>query len=395
MMYRIRTYNTIAPKGLAHLARDGFQVGPDIERPHALLLRSHRLASADLPSGLAAIARAGVGVNNVPVAECTRRGVVVFNTPGANANSVKELVLAALLLAARDVLGGLDYARSLAQVKDENTLHSQVEREKRRFKGHELTGKTLGVVGLGAVGSRVARAALRLGMDVLGHDPAISVDSAWRLPSEVRRVRNLPALLARSDYVTLHIPALPETANLIDAGMLRQCRAGAALLNFARPQVVDAAAVKNALAAGRLRAYFSDFPTVDLTGAPGVYATPLLGASTAEAEENCAVMAGAQLRDFLRHGTVVNAVNFPAVALDAVGGHRVSVINRNVTGLLGRLMAVFADADINVIDMLNRSQDDVAYNLIDLDTPLTAAVVARIEAIDEVLSVRILDCDQN
>ena len=389
-MYRVRTYNTIAPKGVAPLAADGFQVGPEVERPHALLLRSHRLAEADLPPGLAAVARAGVGVNNVPVAECTRRGVVVFNTPGANANSVKELVLAALLLAGRDVLGGLDYARSLAGASDEDALHRQVESEKRRFKGHELAGRTLGIVGLGAIGSRVARAALHLGMDVLGLDPALSVDGAWRLPSEVRRVQNLPTLLARSDYVTLHIPALPETANLIDARMLRHCHAGAVLLNFARPEVVAAAAVKEALGAGRLRAYFSDFPSLALAGVPGVYATPHLGASTAEAEENCAVMAGAQLRDFLRHGSVANSVNFPAVALDPLGGHRIAVTNRNVAGMLGQLMAVFADADINVIDMINKSRGDVAYNLIDLDTPLQAAAVARVEAIDEVLSVRVL-----
>ncbi len=390
-MYRVRTYNQIAAKGLARLSGEGFQVGPDTAEPHALLLRSHRLGVDDLPPGLAAVARAGVGVNNVPVADCTRRGIVVFNTPGANANSVKELVLAALFLASRDVLGGFDFARSLATVGDDDALHRRVEADKRRFRGHEVAGRALGIVGLGAVGSRVARAGLQLGMDVLGHDPALSVDAAWRLPSEVRRMESLPALLARSDYVTLHLPALPDTVGLVDERVLRHCRPGAVLLNFARQEIVNAAAVKAALETKRLRAYFSDFPTVALAGVAGVYATPHLGASTVEAEENCAVMAADRLRAFLRHGTVANSVNFPTVSLDAPAGHRVAVTNLNVAGMLGQLTTVFAEAEINVIDMINKSQDDVAYNLIDLDTPLSPQAVRRIEAIDEVLSVRVFN----
>ena len=390
-MYRVRTYNQIAAKGLARLSEEGFAVGPDMAEPHALLLRSHRLGVADLAPGLAAVARAGAGVNNVPVQACTRRGIVVFNTPGANANSVKEIVLATLFLASRNVLGGFDFARSLAAMRDDDALQRRVEADKHRFQGHEVAGRALGIVGLGAVGSRVARAALHLGMDVLGHDPALSVDAAWRLPSEVRRMENLPALLARSDYVTLHLPALPETVSLVDERMLRHCRPGAVLLNFARQEIVNAEAVKAALETKRLRAYFSDFPTVTLAGVAGAHATPHLGASTMEAEENCAVMAADQLRAFLCHGTISNSVNFPAVSLDAPVGHRVAVTNRNVAGMLGQLTTVFADAEINVIDMINKSQGNVAYNLIDLDTPLAPRAVRRIKAIDEVLGVRVFN----
>lgn len=390
-MYRVRTYNQIAAKGVEQLVAQGFEVGPTVDDPHALLLRSHRLAAADLSPNVSAVARAGAGVNNVPVAECTRRGVVVFNTPGANANSVKELVLSALLLSSRDVLGGLDYVRSLHGTTGESELRRQVEAEKRRFKGHEVAQRTLGIVGLGAIGSRVARAALHLGMDVLGYDPGLSVEAAWRLPSDVLRMENLPALLARSDYVTLHIPALAENARLLDARMLAQCRPGAVVLNFARQEIVDEAAVKNALATGRLRGYFSDFPSTALAGVAGARATPHLGASTAEAEENCAVMAVRQVNAFLRRGTVRNSVNFPAVALEPAGGYRIAVTNRNVAGMLGQLMAVFADANINVIDMINKSQGDVAYNLVDLDTPLDEAALRRIQTINEVLGVRVFD----
>ena len=390
-MYRVKTYNQIAAKGLSRFPDHGFEVGPDVADPHAILLRSHRLASADLSADLSAVARAGAGVNNVPVAECTKHGIVVFNTPGANANSVKELVLAALLLTSRDVLGGLGYVRSLASIADDAELHRLVEKEKRRFKGHEVAGRTLGIVGLGAIGSRVARAALNLGMEVLGYDPALSVDAAWRLPSDVRRMENLAALTARSDYVTLHIPALAANVGLVDAKALRSFRQGAVLLNYARQEVVDEAAVKTALTNGALRAYFADFPSAQLLGMANVHATPHLGASTVEAEENCAAMAVDQLSDFLRYGNIDNSVNFPTVALEPAGGQRVGVANVNVAGILGQLLSVLAEANINVIDMINKSRDDVAYNLIDLDTPPSADVLRGIQSIDEVTSVRVFD----
>ncbi len=389
-MYRVKTFNQIAAKGLERFPDQGFEVGPDVAAPHAILLRSHRLAVAELP-GVSAVARAGAGVNNVPVDACSERGIVVFNTPGANANSVKELVLAALLLTSRDVLGGFDYVRSLAAVADDAELHRLVEQEKRRFTGHEVAGRTLGIVGLGAIGSRVAQAALNLGMDVLGYDPALSVAAAWRLPSDVQRMENPADLFTRSDYVTLHIPALKENVGLIDAKALASFRPGAVLLNFARQEIVDEAAVKEALAIGRLAAYFADFPSTTLANVANVHATPHLGASTAEAEENCAVMAADQLRQFLQYGNVQNSVNFPTVSLEPAGGCRIGVTNVNVAGMLGQLMSVFADANLNVIDMINKSRDDVAYNLIDLDTPPNAELIGSIQAVNEVLSVRVFD----
>ena len=390
-MYRVRTFNQIAAKGLANFPRDGFDVGPDAAAPHAILLRSHRLADEDIGAELRAVARAGAGTNNVPVDVCTRRGVVVFNTPGANANSVKELVLAALLLSARDVLGGMSYVASLGNVTDEAELHTLVEGEKKRFRGHEVGGRTLGIVGLGAIGSLVARAALDLGMNVLGYDPALSVEAAWRLPSSVRRMNTAHALFARSDCVTLHAPVLPDTRGLIDAAALKEFRHGAVLLNFARQELVDESAVREALDQGRLRAYFGDFPSVTLRGAANVHATPHLGASTTEAEENCAVMAVNQLRDFLLYGNIANSVNFPQVALDAAPGHRIAVTNVNHPGMLGQLTSALADANINVIDMINKSQGEVAYNLIDLDSLPSDTLIAGLEAIEDVMNVRVLD----
>ena len=390
-MYRVQTFNKIAARGLERFPDHGFEVGPGVRDPHAILLRSHRLLDDELHPPVAAVARAGTGVNNVPVDLCTERGVVVFNTPGANANSVKELVLAALLLTSRDVLGGFDYVRSLEAVTDDAELQRLVENEKSRFKGHEVAGRTLGIVGLGAIGSRVARAALNLGMEVLGHDPVLSVDAAWRLPSEVKRMENLTALFSRSDYVTLHIPALRENMGLVDAGMLANLQPKSVLLNFARQEIVDENAVKAALGSGRLAAYFADFPSTVLAGEANAHTTPHLGASTAEAEENCAVMAADQLHAFLLYGNVENSVNFPAVSLDPAGGYRVGVTNANVAGILGQIMSALADAKINVIDMINKSRGEVAYNLIDLDTPPGQELIDGIGEIDEVMSVRVFD----
>ncbi len=390
-MYRVQTFNKIAAKGLERFPDHGFEVGPGVRDPQAILLRSHRLSDDELHPHVAAVARAGTGVNNVPVDLCTERGIVVFNTPGANANSVKELVLAALLLTSRDVLGGFDYVRSLEAVTDDAELHRLVENEKSRFKGHEVAGRTLGIVGLGAIGSRVARAALNLGMEVLGHDPVLSVDAAWRLPSEVKRMENLTALFSRSDYVTLHIPALRENMGLVDAGMLANLQPKSVLLNFARQEIVDENAVKAALGSGRLAAYFADFPSTILAGEANAHTTPHLGASTAEAEENCAVMAADQLRAFLLYGNVENSVNFPPVSLDPAGGYRVGVTNANVAGILGQIMSALADAKINVIDMINKSRGEVAYNLIDLDTPAGQELIDGIGEIDEVMSVRVFD----
>ena len=390
-MYRVKTFNKIAPRGLERFADHGFAVGSDVADAHAILLRSHRLSDDELSSSLAAVARAGTGVNNVPVDLCSERGIVVFNTPGANANSVKELVLAALLLTSRDVLGAFDYVRTLDAVTDDAELHRLVEAEKSRFKGHEVAGRTLGIVGLGAIGSRVARAALNLGMDVLGYDPALSVDAAWRLPSDVKRMENLAALFSRSNYVTLHIPALAQNVGLVDADLLASMRPKSVLLNFARQEIVDESAVKSALGNGTLAAYFADFPSTVLAGEPNAHTTPHLGASTAEAEENCAVMAADQISQFLLYGNVENSVNFPSVALDPADGYRVGITNANVAGMLGQIMSVLAQARLNVIDMINKSREQVAYNLIDLDTKPSQALLGQISTIDEVLSVRLFD----
>lgn len=387
-MYKIRTFNQIAVRGLDRFPRDQFEVSSDSRDPHAILLRSHALTAADLNPGLRAVARAGAGVNNVPVDVCTERGVVVFNTPGANANSVKELVLAGLLLASRDVVGGIGFVRSLAGMKDDAELDARVEAEKKRFKGRELKGRSLGVVGLGAIGSLVARAALDLGMEVLGFDPAISVDAAWRLPSEVRRMENLPSLFARADYVTLHVPLLPDTRGMINDASLKVFRPGSVLLNFARQPIVDAAALRAALDDGRVARYVADFPVPELTDHPNVLLTPHLGASTDEAEENCAVMAADQLVEFLRTGNVRNSVNFPTVTLEPAGGHRLAVTNRNVPGVLNKVTSVLADRQINVVDMINKSRGDVAYNLIDVVDALDVTSIDAIRSIPHVMNVR-------
>jgi len=387
-LYKIRTYNNIAARGLERFPRDRFELGSEIGDPHAILLRSYKLAAADLTPSLRAIARAGAGVNNVPVEACTDAGVVVFNTPGANANAVKELVLTALLLASRDVVGGIEYVRSLKDVTDEAELNTLVEAEKKRFKGRELQGKSLGVVGLGAIGSMVARAALDLGMDVLGYDPAISVDAAWRLPSEVQRMENLPSLFSRADFVTLHVPQLPETEGMINEDSLRSFREGSVLLNFARQPIVDAGALGSALADGRIRLYVADFPVPGLNDHANVLLTPHLGASTEEAEENCAVMAAAQLVEFLETGNIRNSVNFPAVTLEPAGGFRLAVSNRNVPGMLGQMTSVLAQRGINVVDMINKSRGDVAYNLIDVVDEPEPALIEDICAIESVMNVR-------
>ena len=390
-MYKIRTFNQISELGLSRFAPDRYEVSSDTADPHGILLRSHKLDASELTASLRAVARAGAGVNNVPVEVCTERGVVVFNTPGANANSVKELVLVALLIAARDVVGGIQYVSTLADVKDEAELNRLVEAEKKRFKGRELYGKSLGVVGLGSIGSLVARAALDLGMDVLGFDPAISVDAAWRLPSEVQRMENLPSLFARSDFVTLHVPLMPETEGLINAQSLRSFRPRSVLLNFARQPIVDTAALMGALDDGTISCYIADFPVPGLTNDPRVRLMPHLGASTDEAEQNCAIMAANQLMSFLETGNITNSVNYPEVQLEPSGGFRLAVTNQNVPGMLGKMTSILAERDINVIDMLNKSRNDVAYNLLDVAEEPVPELVEELCAIDSVLNVRVLN----
>ena len=390
-MFKIKTYNAISVKGLERFARDKFEVGSSIEQPDAILLRSHKLQGEPVPDSLLAVARAGAGVNNIPVDDYGKQGIVVFNTPGANANAVKELVLAGMLLATRGILPGIAYAQSLGDMTDSAAMHALLEKEKARFAGGELRGKTLGIVGLGAIGSMVADMALALGMKVLGFDPALSIDAAWRLSNAVQRMENLPALLGRSDYVSLHVPALDATRHMINAQVLAGIKPGAVLLNFARESIVDPAAVVNALHSGKLGRYVCDFPEPGFAQEPKIIALPHIGASTEESEENCAVMGADQLIDFLENGHISNSVNYPAIRMDRTpGATRITIANDNVAGVLGHVLGVLADAQVNVLDMSNRSRDALAYNIIDVESAPDGKVIDAIRGVGNVIRVRVV-----
>ena len=393
-MHRIQTFNAISELGLKKLQKDSFEVGPDLNNADAILLRSYKLEKESITNELKAVARAGAGVNNVPVDTCTEKGVVVFNTPGANANAVKELVLCGLLLGSREIVSGISFATSQGTITDYNELSKLMESEKKRFKGNEIAGKTLGVVGLGAIGSMVADMAIKLGMNVQGFDPALSVDAAWRLPSDVKRIENLNTLIGSSDFISLHMPVLDTTRNLIDASMFSSMKKDACLLNFARDEIVDSTALVEALDSGNLRKYICDFPRPELATRTDVICMPHIGASTAEAEENCAIMAATQLKDFLENGNIKNSVNFPNLHLDrdnnAQKGSRLAISNKNVPKMLGQILSVLADQNINVIDMLNKSRDQVAYNLIDLEVSPSKEAIAAIAQIDDVIKVTAL-----
>ena len=390
-MYKIRTYNKIAPKGLNCFDRQAYEVGSDISQPEAFLLRSQNLHQLAFPDSLLAIARAGAGVNNVPVSQCNQLGIVVFNTPGANANAVKELVIAGMLLAARGILPGIAYVNGLSTIQNTNEMSSLLEKEKSRFAGSELKGKTLGIVGLGAIGSMVADVALAMGMKVIGFDPGLSVEAAWRLSSAVSRMENLPDLLARADFVSLHVPAMEATHHLINEEALRWIKAGSVLLNFARESIVDPHALLRSLAAGKLGRYVCDFPQPEFIGHPQVIAMPHIGASTEESEENCAVMAALQLANYLENGNVVNSVNFPSVSLArATGTTRITVLNKNVSGVLGHVLSVLAQNGVNVIDMVNKSRGELGINMIDTETLVHDKIVAAIREVAHVIRVRVL-----
>lgn len=389
-MYKIKTYNQISTRGLDRFSRDNYEVSSESSAPDAYVLRSHKLHGEDIPSCLTAVARAGAGVNNIPISDYTDKGVVVFNTPGANANAVKELVIAAMLLSSRDIIGGMNYAQSLTDMDDPTEMSRQLEKEKKRFAGFELKDRTLGVVGLGAIGSMIANAALAMGMKVVGFDPALSVEAAWRLSSDVVRMDNLHSLLANSDFVTLHVPAIEPTKNMINDAALQSVKQGSILLNFARESIVDTSAVVSALDDGRLSRYVCDFPEPVLLERDDVLATPHLGASTAESEENCAMMAADQIIDFLENGAIRNSVNFPMIELPRTEGYRITIVNDNVSGVLGHLLSVFTDNDINVLDMMNKSRDDIAYNILDVEQQPTQAIIDQLASVEHVVRVRAL-----
>ncbi len=393
MVQKILTLNQISVKGLERLPRDTYEIASEFAQPDAILLRSHKLAEAEIPQSVLAIGRAGAGVNNIPVDACTARGIPVFNSPGANANAVKELVATGLLLGSRGIVEGIGYVESLADMTDGAELNKTLEAQKKQFKGSELVGKTLGVVGLGAIGSMVAEMGLTLGMDVVGFDPALSVEAAWRLSSRVRRADNLAALFSKCDYVSLHLPVLDSTRGLVNSELLKTMQSGACLLNFARQEIVDEPSLIDSLDSGALRRYIADFPSPALIGRPDVVLMPHIGASTEEAEDNCAIMAADQLVDFLENGNIRNSVNFPTLQLDRVSGCRLSLTNENVPKILGSVLSILADENINVIDMLNKSRGEVAYNLIDIGSQPSKAVLTKMHQLEGVINVRLIgDC---
>jgi D-3-phosphoglycerate dehydrogenase len=389
--YQILTLNAISSHGLHRFPAARYAVGKAAEAPDAILVRSHDMHAMPIAPSVKAIGRAGAGTNNIPVAALSKRGVPVFNAPGANANAVKELVLAALLIAARNVVPALAYVGGLDPKAPD--LERQVEEGKKQFAGVELPHRTLGIVGLGAIGSLVADTAIKLGMKVIGFDPEITVDAAWRLPSTVKRAHSVEELLKASDFVTLHVPLVAATRNLVDAKRVAAMKSGAVLLNFARDGLVDEEALVAALRAHRVKAYLTDFPGAALLGESGVIALPHLGASTEEAEENCAVMVVDQVREFLEHGTIVNAVNFPNVEMPRESPFRVAIANANVPNMLGQISTTMARAGLNIHNMVNKSRGEMAYTLVDVDSPVEDAVIASLSAIRGVLSVRAIPAE--
>jgi D-3-phosphoglycerate dehydrogenase / 2-oxoglutarate reductase len=387
MRFKVQTLNNLSAKGLDRLPRDRYVVADGIEHPDAILVRSADMHAMPIPDGVLAVGRAGAGTNNIPVAQLSGRGVPVFNAPGANANAVKELVLAGLFVAARHLCAAWDFVRGLQLEGD--ALEEAIEQGKKRFIGHELPGRTLGVVGLGAIGVEVANAAHLLGMRVLGYDPQITVQRAWQLSSGVEQALSLDDLFARSDAVTVHVPFTEQTRRLVNGERLHLMQDGGTVLNFARAGIVDEAAVIAALESGKLSAYVCDFPSPAIVNRPGVVALPHLGASTSEAEENCAMMVADTLRDFLENGNIRHSVNFPEASLPRVPAtSRIAIANSNVPNMVGQISTCLAEAGLNIADLLNKSKGEVAYTLIDIDGQVPPGLLERIRRIDGVLSAR-------
>ncbi|MBK7331602.1 MAG: phosphoglycerate dehydrogenase [Betaproteobacteria bacterium] len=385
-MFRILTLNQISAHGLHRFPSARYTVGKSVDEPDAIIVRSHDMRTMAIPASVKAIGRAGAGTNNIPVAEMSKRGAPVFNAPGANANAVKELVLAAILLGARNVVPALRYVDGLNPAAAD--LEARVEDGKKQFAGVELPGRTLGIVGLGAIGSLVADTAIKLGMKAIGYDPEITVDAAWRLPSSVRKANSIDEVIRHADFITLHVPLLPVTRKLIDAKKLALAKPGAYLLNFSRDAIVDEDAIVEALRAQKLRGYLCDFPSAKLIGEPHVIALPHLGASTAEAEENCAAMVVDQVREYLEQGTIANAVNFPNVEMARESPHRLAIANANVPNMLGQISSTVAQAGLNIHNMVNKSRGEMAYTLVDVDSPVDEATIRSIASIGGVLAVR-------
>lgn len=387
-MYKILTLNNISVAGLERLPRESYEVASEIQHPDGILLRSFKMHEMEIPASLKAVGRAGAGVNNIPVDKMSAKGVAVFNAPGANANAVKELVIAGMLMGCRNLCQAWDFARQLEG--DDETITKQVEAGKKNFAGFELPGRTLGVVGLGAIGRYVANAALDLGMNVIGFDPGITVEGAWQLSSQVEKASSIDELLPKVDFVTFHVPLVDATRHMINANRLKTMRDHAVILNFARNGIIDDEAVSAAIKEGKIYAYVCDFPSNRLKNHERVITLPHLGASTKEAEDNCAIMVAEELRDYLENGNVKNSVNFPEVHMARTEGHRMAIVNSNVPNMVGQISSALADKGLNIIDMINKSRGDLAYTLIDIDKPVEKVLLNELLTITGVLSARMV-----
>ncbi|GET33416.1 D-3-phosphoglycerate dehydrogenase [Prolixibacter bellariivorans] len=388
-MYKIQTLNKIDERGLKLFPADAYEVGGEVTNPEGIVLRSYKMHDMELPSSLKAIARAGAGVNNIPIDKCTDKGIVVFNTPGANANAVKELVIAGLLLSSRNIAGGIEWAKTLKGEGD--NVAALVEKGKSNFAGNEIKGKTLAIIGLGAIGVMVANAAEALDMNVIGFDPYISVEHAWELNQNIARAESIEALLAQADYVTLQIPLMDKTKNFIDAEKIAMMKDGVRILNFARGGLVSNADLKPALESGKVGWYVTDFPDADVINMKNVIAIPHLGASTEESETNCAVMAVREVRDYLENGNIRNSVNFPDVIMNRNGGARILIANKNVPNMVSQISTLLAGYSVNIADMMNRNRNGIAYNIIDIDrNELNPEVGDKLREIEGIFMVRIL-----
>ena len=386
-MFKIKTYNKISKSGLANFD-DKYTVGDEVENADGAIVRSASLHDTEFPASLQAIARAGAGTNNIPIDRCSEQGIVVFNTPGANANAVKELVLAGLFISSRRVVSGIEWAKTLKGNGDE--VGKMVEKGKSAFAGPEIKGKKLGVIGLGAIGVMVANSANALGMKVYGYDPYLSVKSAWNLTHNAVYIGDINEIFAECDYITIHVPLTPNTKNLINADSIAKMKDGVRILNFSRADLVDSTAIKAALESGKVASYVTDFPTDDVLGVDGIIAIPHLGASTPESEENCATMAAKELVDYIENGNIVNSVNLPEVTMPRSGQHRVCVIHKNIPNMLTKITGLIADDNINIENLLNKSRGDYAYTMLDIDEADEVQLKNEIEAIDGVIRVRII-----
>ena len=391
-MYKYQTLNNIAPEGLEVLSNQKY--AEVSENPDGLLLRSHKLLESDLGENLVCVARAGAGTNNIPIEHATKKGIVVFNTPGANANAVKELVICGMLLSSRGIIEGIDFSKTL-ESKDADTLNKAMEMQKKSFAGNELAGKTLGIVGLGAIGSMLAQAAQTLGMNIVGYDPHISIEAAWRLPREVQKADSMESLLGQADYVSLHVPLVEATTNLINASTLKHFKEGAKLINLSRGGIVNSDDVMIELESGKLGKFVTDFPTPELVTRSStkndVILLPHLGASTKEAEINCAVMAANQMANYLNDGTIINSVNFPMISQARSTNYRLIVINHNEPGMISKITDSIAASNINIADMTNKSRENIAINIIDLENSASADLINELRSVEHVLMVRSLD----